>query len=74
MRFLLSIIVFSLLFISGASCADFQKGLEAAQSGDFATTLREWLPLAEQGYVNAQQNLGEIYYNAQDYKEAGSEG
>ena len=66
MRFLLSIIVFSLLFISGASCADFQKGLGAAQSGDFATTLREWLPLAEQGYVNAQQNLGEICYNAQD--------
>ena len=30
--------------------------------------------IAEQGYVNAQQNLGEIYYNAQDYKEAGSGG
>jgi hypothetical protein len=26
--------------------ADFQKGLTAAQSGDFATTLREWTPQA----------------------------
>jgi hypothetical protein len=30
--------------------ADFQKGLTAAQSGDFATALREWTPLAKQGY------------------------
>ena len=29
--------------------ADFNKGLAAAQSGDFATALREWRPLAEQG-------------------------
>ena len=28
--------------------ADFQKGVTAAQSGDFATALREWTPLAEQ--------------------------
>ena len=27
--------------------ADFQKGLNAAQKGDFATALREWKPLAE---------------------------
>jgi len=33
--------------------ADFQKGLEAAQKGDFATALREWTPLAKQGHVNA---------------------
>jgi hypothetical protein len=29
--------------------SDFQKGLTAAQSGDYATALREWTPLAEQG-------------------------
>ena len=33
--------------------ADFQKGLTAAQSGDFATALREWTPLAEQGNARA---------------------
>jgi len=30
--------------------ADLQKGAAAAQSGDYATTLREWKPFAEQGY------------------------
>ena len=29
--------------------ADFDKGLAAFQSGDFATALREWTPLAKQG-------------------------
>ena len=41
--------------------ADFDKGLAAAQSGDFATALREWRPLAEQGDARAQFNLGEMY-------------
>jgi len=27
--------------------ADFQKGFEAAQRGDFTTALSEWKPLAE---------------------------
>ena len=38
--------------------ADFQKGLTAAQSGDFATALREWKSLAEQGYARAQFQIG----------------
>jgi len=29
--------------------ADYQKGYAAYQSGDYATALREWEPLAEQG-------------------------
>ena len=45
--------------------ADFQKGLAAAQSGDYATALREWQPLAEQGYADAQYNLGWMYDNGQ---------
>ena len=44
---------------------DFQKGLTAAQSGDFATALREWTPLAEQGDASAQYNLGLMYDNGQ---------
>ena len=54
--------------------ADFQKGLTAAQSGDFATALREWAPLAEQGRASAQFNLGQLYRGGQgvpqDYKAA----
>ena len=54
--------------------ADYQKGLTAAQSGDFATALREWTPLAKQGDAFAQFNLGLMYDNGQgvpqDYKTA----
>jgi len=54
--------------------ADFQKGLEAAQRGDYVTALREWTPLAEQGDASAQYNLGVMYGNGQgvpqDYKAA----
>ena len=42
---------------------DWQKGLAAAQSGDFATALREWTPLAKQGNASAQYNLGLMYRN-----------
>ena len=44
---------------------DFQKGLAAAHSGDFATALREWTPLAKQGNADAQYNLGVMYENGQ---------
>ena len=54
--------------------ADYEKGLAAAKSGDFATALREFRPLAEQGDADAQFNLGLMYYNGlgvpQDYKTA----
>jgi len=66
----------SLIFSSGmtSSAQDFEKGLRAAQSGDFATALKEWTPLAEQGDVDAQYNLALMYTDGkgvtQDYKEA----
>ena len=41
--------------------ADFQKGVTAYDSGDYATALREWTPLAEQGLADAQYNLGQMY-------------
>ena len=53
---------------------DFQKGLEAYYKGDYATALKEWKPLAEGGYIDAQYNLGIMYDNGkgvpQDYQEA----
>ena len=33
---------------------DYQKGYVAFRSGDYATALREWKPLAEQGNAIAQ--------------------
>ncbi len=43
--------------------ADFYKGVDAYKSGDFATALREFRPLAEQGDADAQYNLGWMYDN-----------
>ena len=60
----LCLIVAVLLGSSGVSWSqDFQMGLDAARKGDFATALREWTPLAEQGDADAQSNLGLMYYD-----------
>jgi TPR repeat protein len=71
---ILPVLLLTLLVGTPASSADFQKGLTAAQSGDYATALREWTPLAEQGDADAQNNLGLMYDNGtgvlQDYKTA----
>jgi len=57
-----------------ASGQDFDKGAAAYSSGDYATALREWVPLAEQGNAPAQFNLAFMYRNGQgvpkDYKAA----
>jgi uncharacterized protein len=43
--------------------ADYQKGLTAYKSGDYATALHEWAPLANQGNADAQNHLGWMYDN-----------
>jgi TPR repeat protein len=58
---ILPVLLLTLLVGTPAFSADFQKGLTAAQSGDFATALREWKPLAEQGNAVAQTLLGVMY-------------
>ena len=66
----------ALLLASGGSgyAQDFQKGLEAARKGDFATALREWRPLAEQGDAKAQHYLAWLFQEGRGvtkkYKEA----
>jgi TPR repeat protein len=63
-----------LLAVHGVVWAGFDEGLAAAYAGDYATALREWRPLAEQGDASAQFNLGVMYYKGegvlQDYKES----
>jgi TPR repeat protein len=57
-----------------AAAQDFVAGLPAFYSGDYATALREWTPLAEQGDALAQVILGLMYNNGegvpQDHAEA----
>lgn len=43
--------------------ADFEAGVAAARTGDYATALREWRPLAESGNRDAQFNLALLYEN-----------
>ena len=59
---------------SGSFGADFQKGLDAYNRGDYATALKKWRPLAERGDASAQAALGAFYENGkgvpQDYAKA----
>jgi len=70
------VMAFTLLVTSGgvSLAQDMQRGIEAYNKGDYATALREWKPLAEQGHAKAQHNLGLMYLEGQgvnpDYKRA----
>jgi TPR repeat protein len=65
MKRILTTLVISLSLLlgtaSGALAQDFDKGLEAHRKGDYATALREFRLLAEQGSVTAQFNLDLMY-------------
>ena len=41
----------------GSLAQDFDNGFKAYENGDFATAMKEWRPLAEQGDASAQYNL-----------------
>ena len=57
----LPVLLLTLLVGNPALSADFQKGSDAYNKKDYATALREWAPLAEQGNAIAQTNLGRMY-------------
>ncbi len=48
-------------FVCGLLAADFEAGKQAYEKGDYATALKEWEPLAEQGAPHAQYNVGLMY-------------
>jgi TPR repeat protein len=53
--------VFLCLLLATPAEAGFDEGKAAYDSKDYATALREFRPLAEQGLANAQYNLGLMY-------------
>ena len=65
MRNLTAILCLTLAVFLGSAgmswSADFQKGLTAYDSGDYATARREWKPLAEQGDAGIQSVVGNMY-------------
>ena len=52
---------FSMLCLVAPTWADYEAGINAFQRADYATALREWQPLAEQGHAGAQYYLGLLY-------------
>ena len=70
----LSIVVGLVFVLAVSGCTDFQAGVDAYDRGDYATALKEWRPLADQGNASAQNSLGQMYEKgqgvAQDYQVA----
>ena len=64
----------AILFARVVIAGPFEDGVAAYQRGDYETAYRLFSPLAEQGHVTAQFNLGVLFENglgvAQDYAEA----
>ncbi|NNE84257.1 MAG: sel1 repeat family protein, partial [Alphaproteobacteria bacterium] len=59
-----SLVFAALLLLLNAApvvAQNFEKGLEAARAGDFAAAVAQWRPLAANGHVEAQFNIGAIY-------------
>jgi len=54
-------VVLSIVCLAVPAWADFKAGKDAYNHGDYATALREWRPLAEQGDADAQYYIGVLY-------------
>ena len=66
--------IFSLcLIIAPLAWGDYQDGRKAYNRGDYATALKELLPLAEQGHAGAQYFIGYMYYKGQGVDQDGEE-
>ena len=74
MRRILAGIVLAVMLTGGAAAGPYEEGVAAYERGDYATALRLWRPLAEQGDALAQYNLGVAHVEGhgvpQDHAEA----
>ena len=61
LKLIMSAAVALMLMPAAATAQDFDAGLQAYHAQDYATALREWTPLAEEGHAAAQFNLGLMY-------------
>jgi uncharacterized protein len=74
MRCILTSIVLAVILTGGAAAGPLENGDAAYERGDYATAVRLWRPLAEQGNPDAQFILGQMYNTgrgvSQDHAEA----
>jgi uncharacterized protein len=52
----------SMFCLAVPAWADFQAGMDAHDREDYATALKEWQPLAEQGDAQAQYHMGMLHH------------
>ena len=64
-KFLATLLIGFFLISLPSWSGDLDKGFAAYDSGDYATALREWTALAEQGHAAAQYILGLVYKEGQ---------
>ena len=74
MKKLLIILVLVVIYSSVARGDDLEDGYKAYEKEDYATALKLWQPLAEEGVAKAKHYLGFMYQNGygveQDVEEA----
>ena len=74
MKHLTLILAFLMTLSLPVSAQDWSKGLKAYISGDYKSTLQEWMPLAKAGPADAQRGIGLMYEDGngvpQDHKVA----
>ncbi len=74
MRWATLVLALVVVLVATPAWADFLAGVDAYERGDYATALKEFRVLAEQGYAGAQNNLGLMYAEGQgvpqNHKEA----
>lgn len=58
-----TVLLFWCTVMTASSWATFEDGLSAYNTGDYATALKKWRPLARQGDADAQNSLGVAYEN-----------
>ncbi len=65
MRWATMLLAVVVVLVAAPAWADFRAGAEAYERFDYATALKEWRSLAEQGDAAAQYNLGVMYREGQ---------
>jgi uncharacterized protein len=67
------ILAVALVLFAQVTSAGYDEGVAAYERGDYATAIKEWRPLAEQGDADAQFLVGNMYDNGEGVPEDDTE-